>query len=210
MQEPDRHRSSPSRSNGKGHGEDSEFGRLREPSIADDRPEQVSSLALPQRGLQHAMITGAIGGILGVLLNVAVTLLNSSTFQRANSEGTNLTYNTALTLAGLACLNFFVSLLICFFVGFIVGRIAVRRRLGFYAGMLAGAIMYLAAFFTRYIPNYPGNLATNASMNAGLFTGGLIVSLVFLLIWAIIGGAVSLWGTWTATRKHAYYLAQQE
>jgi hypothetical protein len=164
--------------------------------------------ALPQKGFQHAMMTGAVGGILGVLLNVAITLLNSPTFQRANSEGANLTYNTALALAGLACLNFFVSLLICFFVGFIVGRIAVRRRLGFYAGMLAGAIMYLAAFFTRYVPNYPGNLATNAPVSVGLFTGGVVVSLVFLLIWAIIGGAVSLWGAWTATRKHAYYLAQ--
>lgn len=208
MQEPDRQRSSPSRSNGEGHSEDSEFGLLKEPSAADDWHDELSSPALPQRGFQYAMMTGAVGGILGVLLNVAITLLNSPTFQRANSEGANLTYNTALTLAGLACLNFFVSLLICFFVGFIVGRIAVRRRLGFYAGMLAGAIMYLAAFFTRYVPNYPGNLATNAPVSAGLFTGGVVVSLVFLLIWAIIGGAVSLWGAWTATRKHVYYLAQ--
>ncbi len=210
MQEPDRRRSSPSRSIGKGRAEDSEFELLKEPSAPDDLQEQPDSYSLPQKGFQHAMITGAVGGILGVLLNVAITLLNSPTFQKANSEGANITYNTALALLGLQCLNFFVSLLICFFVGFIVGRIAVRRRLGFYAGMLVGAMMYLAAFFTRYIPNYPGNLATSAPTNAGLFTGGLIVSLVFLLIWAIIGGAVSLWGAWTATRRHTYYLAQQE
>lgn len=207
MQEPDRQRSSSSRFNGEGDAEESKFGLLKEPSTSDDRDEQTSSPALPSRGFRHAMITGALGGILGVLLNVAITLLNSPTFQKANSEGANITYTTALTLLGLQCLNFFVSLLICFFVGFIVGRIAVQRRLGFYAGMLTGAILYLAAFFTRYIPNYPGNLASNAPTNVGLFTGGLIVSLVFLLIWAIIGGVISLWGAWTATRKHAYYLA---
>src|SRR5437660_5311038 len=190
MQEPDRQRSSSSRFNGEGDAEESKSGLLNEPSTPDDWHEQTGLPALPPRGFQHAMITGAVGGILGVLLNVAITLLNSPAFQKANSEGANITYNTALTLLGLQSLNFFVSLLICFFVGFIVGRIAVRRRLGFYAGMLTGAILYLAAFFTRYIPNYPGNLASNAPTNAGLFTGGLIVSLVFLLIWAIIGGAI--------------------
>lgn len=208
MQDADRRRAS-SRSHGEEHVEDDE--QRKEPSdSSDDWDEQFDVVTLPRNGFQYAMISGAVAGVLGVLLNVGITLLNASTFQRASSEGPNVTYNTALALLGLECLNFFVSLLICFIVGFIVGRIAVRRRLGFYAGMLAGAVMYLGAFFTRYIPNYPGNLAANAPTNVGPLTGGLVVSAVFLLVWAIIGGATSLWGTWTATRKHPYYLAQQE
>jgi hypothetical protein len=160
---------------------------------------------LPRRGLQSAVITGIIAGVLTVLINVAITLLNIPLFQQALREGKNLTLNTAFPLLGVECLNFFVSLVICFFAGFVIGRIAVRRQLGFIAGMLTGVINYLGSFVVRYIPNYPGNMTSNAPGGIEALTGGIVVVIVFLLIWGMIGGLVGLWGTWTASRKHPYY-----
>ncbi len=167
--------------------------------------QRVSDTSLPQRGLWYALIAGAIAGVLSILLSIAITLVNASTFARQNKEiaAGNLTVNTAAAVAGLGCLTFFIYLIAFFITGYIVGRIAVHRRLGFLAGALAGVILYLISFLTRYIPNYPSNTATSGATNAG--TIGLAI--VFVLISAIIGGLVSLSGTWLATRQHPYYAA---
>jgi hypothetical protein len=173
-----------------------------------DQDEPSDASTLPSSGLQYTLIGGVAAGILSALISIAITLLNAAAFQTAAAKGTNVAYSTALSVVGLQCLEFFVSLLICFGAGYIVGKVAVQRRLGFYTGALAGAIIYLGEFLMRYVPNYPGNLARNTPGSAEAFAGGLLISLVFLLIWAIIAGLISLWGAWAATRRHPYYLSQ--
>ena len=158
---------------------------------------------LPQRGLSYALIAGVIAGILDALLNIAITLSNSATYQQVVREGKNITLNTATTVFGLLCLSLLLNIIIFAVTGYIVGKISVRRRLGFLAGMLIGAISYLVSFLVRYIPNYPGNTATSSATNVAT----LGTALLFLLISALIGGLISLFGTWLATRKHPYYTA---
>ncbi len=166
------------------------------------RARTATSL-LPERGLWYALIAGGIAGILDVLVNVAITLSNSATYQRVVSEGKNITLSTATTVFTLLCLSLIIDIVIFVVTGYVVGRIAVRRRLGFLAGALIGALSYLISFLVRYIPNYPGNTATSGATNAST----LGIALLFLLISAIIGGLISLFGTWLATRKHPYYTA---
>ena len=219
MQDSDRGqpKRSSSQDNEEQHQEESELPEEEAPVQTGRRGEKRGSsstgsqrIALPRKGFQYALSAGAVAGLLGVLLNLAITLLNTPTFQQAAREGANISYNTAVLVLGLQCLNFLVTVLVYFVAGVIIGRIAIQRRLGFYAGLLAGIIVYLGGFLTRYIPNYPGNLASNAPTNVGVFAGGLALSLVLLLIWGLAGGLMGLWGTWTATRKHPYYQAQQE
>jgi len=168
------------------------------------QPRQFARTSLlPERGLWYALIAGGIAGILDVLLNIAITLSNSATYQRVVSEGKNITLSTATTVFGPLCLSLIIDVVIFAVTGYIVGRIAVRRRLGFLAGALIGALAYLISFLVRYIPNYPGNTATSGATNAST----LSIALLFLLISAIIGGLISLFGTWLATRRHPYYTA---
>jgi len=156
---------------------------------------------LPERGLWYAVIAGVLAGILDVCINIAITLLNTGTYQRIASEGNTVTLGTASLATSLLCLNLFIELLIFGFTGYIIGRIVVQRSLGFIAGAVIGAIAYLASFLVRYIPNYPGNTVTSSATNAAT----LGIAVLFLLISAIIGGLVSLFGTWLATRRHPYY-----
>lgn len=142
------------------------------------------------RDLRYALIIGAIAGIVSVILNIAITLLNLPTFQQVLREGQHVTYNSALALTELQCLNFFITLLICFIAGYLVGRFVLQRRLGLYAGVLAGIIIYLSSFIVNYIPNYPGK-----------FTPDIVTAIVFLFIWSFIGGMASLLGAWLATRR---------
>ncbi len=160
---------------------------------------------LPQRRLSYAMITGAIAGVAAAIVTIVVTLVFAGIFHAASQQIAvdKLTVKTALALAGLELLNFGLSLLIGFLVGFIVGRIAVRRLLGFLAGALAGAVFYLITFLVSLIPSYPGNLTANS---AALTSGSLIISFLLLCLWSIGGGLVSLFGTWVATVRHAYYV----
>jgi hypothetical protein len=156
-------------------------------------------------GLQSAIIVGIIAGVLTVLINVGITFLNTPLFQQALREGKNLAMNTALPLLGVECLNFFVSLVVCFAAGFFVGRITVGRQSGFIAAMLTGIINYLGSFVVRYIPNYPGNMASNTVGGTGALAGGVVVVIVFLLIWGMIGGLVGLWGAGMAGRRRPAY-----
>lgn len=155
------------------------------------------------------MITGVIAGVFAALLAILVTLMFAGTFHAASQQIAvdKLTVKTALALAGLELLNFTLSLLIGFFAGLIVGRIAVRRRLGFLAGALAGAVFYLITFLVSLIPSYPGNLAGNGAV---LTPGSLVISFLLLCLWCIGGGLVSLFGTWVATVRHAYYVRYAE
>ncbi len=168
------------------------------------QPRQFAATSfLPERGLWYALIAGSIAGILDVLLNIAITLSNSATYQRVVSEGKNITLSTATMVFSLLCLSLIIDIIIFAVTGYIVGKIAVRRRLGFLAGALIGALAYLISFLVRYIPNYPGNTVTSGATNAST----LGIALLFLLISALIGGLISLFGTWLATRKHPYYTA---
>lgn len=191
----------------------SQPGRRRK---ADDYIDETSDTALdraallPQKGVAYALLIGALAAVISFVLNVVITFISASTFQQAARAGDNIDYNTALAVVGLQCLNFFVSLLICFFAGYIIGKTAVRRRLGFYAGMLTGALLYLGSFLVRYIPNYPGNMPSSGATNAGMVAGGILISLLFLVIWALIGGLVGAWGARNATRHHPYYYTQEE
>ncbi len=167
----------------------------------DDRPARaVRSTA--RYGLPAALGIGVGAGIVSVLLNTAITFLNLPTFQQAIVEGAHLQANTAYELVGLQCLNFSLTLLICFGVGYITGRLTARRRLGLYAGALAAMLNFLASFLVRYIPNYPGNQAASSG-GAGGVLAGILISLAFLAVWAIIGSLTGLWGASFATVRPA-------
>ena len=165
--------------------------------------EEEYSFTLPERGLLYASSVGIIAGVLIMVVNIAITLSNTATYQRLVSEGNSPTPTTAGIVGGLLCLNLFIELLIFGIAGYLVGRRVVQRRLGFLAGAVGGAIAYLASFLVRYIPNYPGNTATSSATNAAT----LGIALLFVLVSALLGGLISLFGAWLATRRHPYYTA---
>ena len=165
--------------------------------------EEGDSSSLPERGLWYAVIAGVIAGILIMIVNIAITLSNTATYQSAAREGSNISQTIAGVETGLLCLSLSIELLILGVTGYLVGRVVIQRRLGFLAGAIGGAIAYLASFLVRYIPNYPGNTATSGATN-GATIG---ITLIFVLVSALLGGLISLFGTWLATRKHPYYKA---
>ena len=140
---------------------------------------------LPERGLQYTLIAGVIGGILDVLVNIAITIPSTARNQ------------TASTIFGLLCLNLFITVLIFGVTGYIVGKFAVQRRLGFLAGAIIGAIAYFVSFLVRYIPSYPGNTVISGATNAATIG----IALLLLLLSALLGGLISLFGAWLATRR---------
>lgn len=162
-------------------------------------------------GLLYALIAGAVVGALTVLLNIAFTFLNTSTFQEAAKEiaANNLSSGIATTIAGLGCLNLVIGIAGAGAAGYIIGKMVVLRRFGFYAGAIVGLIVYLGSFLVRYIPNYPGNLATSPT-NAASAATGLLVSLIFLCVWGLIGGLLGYIGARIATRRNPYYVAIAE
>lgn len=173
-----------------------------------DRRASLAPPALPKNGLQYALGVGIGAGLLTAIIGVLITVLNASTFQDAARLQDKMPLSIAQTIAGLNCLSYFLTLLVCFAAGYIVGRVAVRRLFGFYAGALAGAITYLGGIVTQYIPNYPGHIASSST--AGAVAGGIFFLIILLLIYAVIGGLMGLWGAWTVTRKHPYYLARRQ
>jgi hypothetical protein len=158
--------------------------------------------------LYYTAIAGVIAGILAALLTIIVTLVNAGTFHAASQQIAvdRLTVKTALSLAAWEILTVTLSLLLGFCVGLVVGRIAVWRRLGFLAGVLAGAVFSLIIFLVNLIPSYPGNLTVNGETTTA---GSLVVSCLLLCLWSMIGGLVSLFGTWTTTVRHPHYLRHE-
>jgi hypothetical protein len=179
--------------------------RKRAQQDFEEDEEEGTSFSLPARGVPYAIIAGIVAGVLGILLNLAITFLNATLFQQAAKAGSNITYNTALAVVGVQCLNFLLSLFVCFLAGYFVGKMAVQRRLGFYAGAVAGVIMYVISLLVHYIPGYPGNTPANSPTETAGAAAGVITIIVFLFIWSFIGGLISLWGAWMATRRHPYY-----
>jgi len=190
--------------------EDDEGG-LQEPVQPGQAPlhqrEAPSSPQLPRGHFSKALIIGVIAGLLCAIQSVVITLVNASTYQAYDTSGAQQTVQNAIafTLLGLACLTFFISMLICFIAGFITGKVAVARRMGFLTGFVAGVITYALSFLLNYIPGYPTHLASSSGGGLIGVSGGIVVSLVFLLVWGLIGGLVSLAGAWLATRRHPYY-----
>jgi hypothetical protein len=176
----------------------------------DDLPESASP-QLPQNRFTKALIIGIVAGIICAIQSVVITLVNSSTYQTYVTYGTQQTVQNAvaLTLFGLACLTFSISMLICFIAGFVSGKVAVLRRMGFLTGFVAGAIIYALSFLLNYIPSYPTHLASSGVRGLVGVGSGIVVSLIFLILWGVIGGLASLAGAWFATRKHPYYYASQ-
>lgn len=156
------------------------------------------------RSFPFMILCGIGAGLLSVLLNVGITLFNAPTYQRVVTQGSKVQVGLAYTLVGLQCVNFLLTLLICFIAGLIVGRVTLQRRLGFYAGAIAGLITYLASFVVRYIPNYPGNVAASTTGTTQVVSG-IVVTIVFLCIWGFIGGLVGRWGAATGTRHLPVY-----
>ena len=167
----------------------------------------LEHIYLPSRALPAALGIGALGGILIILISVVTTLTNASIFQTAARQGNNISLSTAQFIVGLTCVIYTVALAVAFVDGYFVGKKAVRRLYGFYAGILVGGIAYVGSVLVAYIPNYPGhvnNVTTTAPTSAGL-----LILLVTAVVWMVIGALISLWGTFTATRKHPYYVAKQ-
>jgi uncharacterized membrane protein len=167
----------------------------------------LEHIYVPLRALPIALSIGALGGILIVIISVATTLANASAFQTAARQGNNISLSTAQLIVGLTCVIYTVSLVVAFVAGYLVGKKAVRRLYGFYAGLLVGGIAYIGSILVAYIPNYPGRANTAAGTSP--VAGGLLVLLITTVVWMVLGALISLWGAFTATRKHPYYLAKQ-
>jgi hypothetical protein len=185
-------------------------GGFQEPGEASSSQyEAPAGSRLPHGQFGLAITIGLIAGLLCAIQSIVITLLNASTYQTFATSGTQQTVQDALafTLFGLACLTFFVSMLICVIAGFITGKVAVERKMGFLTGFVAGVITYALSFLLNYIPGYPTHLASSGGSGLVGVSGGVVVSLVFLVLWGIIGGLASLTGAWLATRKHPYYYA---
>ena len=174
-----------------------------------DADQQYTTL--PHNRFIKALGIGIVAGLLCATQSVVITLINSSTYQTYVASGTQQAVQNAvaLTLFGLACLTFSISMLVCFGAGFITGKVAVLRRMGFLTGFVAGAIIYTLSFLLNYIPGYPTHLASSGVRGLVGVGSGILASLIFLLVWGVIGGLVSLAGAWLATRKHPYYYASQ-
>jgi hypothetical protein len=172
----------------------------------DEQESWQSVPPLRQNGLLYALGIGTVGGFLTAIIGIIITFVNASTFQQAAILQDKMPFSTASTIATLNCLSYFIALVICFAAGYIVGKVAVLRSFAFYAGALAGAISYLGGILTQYIPNYPGHIASTST--AGAVAGGILFLIVLLIIYGVIGGLMGLWGGWTATRQHPYYLAE--
>jgi hypothetical protein len=176
----------------------------------DDLQVPVSP-QLPQNRFTKALIVGIVAGLICAIQSVVITLVNSSTYQTYVTSDTQQAVQNAiaLTLFGLACLTFSISMLICFIAGFVTGKVAVLRRMGFLTGFVAGVIIYTLSFLLNYIPGYPTHLAGSDVRGLVGVSSGILVSLIFLLVWGVIGGLASLAGAWLATRKHPYYYTSQ-
>lgn len=170
--------------------------------------EETITPELPRNRLKNAVIAGLIAGVLFSIENIIIVFANTANYQQAATfTAAKLPYSLALTLVGIACLTFFIGLLICLLAGFIIGKVAVQRRLGFLTGFIAGIVTYGISFLLNYIPNYPGHLSSSSPGTASVVVGGIFVILLFFLIWGIVAGLISLFGTWLATRHHPYYVA---
>ena len=178
---------------------------------AEDDIQGYVSPQLPQNRFTKALIIGIVAGIISAIQSVVITLVNSSTYQTYVTSGTQQTVQNAiaLTLFGLACLTFSISMLICFSAGFVTGKVAVLHRMGFLTGFVAGVIIYALSFLLNYIPGYPTHLTSSGVRGLVGVGSGIFVSLIFLILWGVIGGFASLAGAWFATRKHPYYYASQ-
>ena len=182
--------------------------RLQRPLPEYDVP---TAPELPEGRLGKAATIGAIAGVLCTLVNVIVVLVNASTYRRYNPN-LHDPANNALSFAifGYWVLYSLISLLICFIVGIITGRVAVERRLGFATGFIAGVIYYVAIFLITYIPGYPDHYVTTTPVSAGAVTGGIIFSIILLIVYGVIGGLLGRLGAGLATRKHPYYVGDEE
>ncbi len=169
--------------------------------------EEVLTSQLPRGRFKNALIAGVIAGALSSAESIIIAFANTSTYQQASKYASDkLPVPLAFTLVGMACLSFFIGLLICLIAGYITGRVSVQRSLGFLAGFVAGIVTYGISFLLNFIPNYPGHIASSGPANTGIVLGGILVILIFFLIWGVIAGLVSLFGAWLATRHHPYYV----
>lgn len=162
---------------------------------------------LPRNGFPIALLAGIVGGLLNVAISVATTLSNLPAYHDAVRLGNNMSMATAQLLVGLSCLNYTIELVVSFLVGFIVGKTAVSRRLGFYAGAILGAVTYIGGALLQYVPGYPGHISSSSSTPLSSIQG-ILFTLLLIIIWALVGALISLWGTYLASKKHPYYQAK--
>lgn len=174
-------------------------------SIQPGDRDYYEPLTLPPHGLAIALGIGCLGGILAAVLSVAIKFANSSAFQEVTRLGDKVSYHTALYVTGLGCLSFVIGLVLSFVAGFFAGKRAVRRLYGFYAGALVGGISYLGAALISMIPGFANGMSSTVPSASNLILGLAI----WTLIWAFSGALLGLWGAFTATKKHPYYLAKR-
>jgi uncharacterized membrane protein YeaQ/YmgE (transglycosylase-associated protein family) len=167
---------------------------------------------LPPHHLRNTLIIGIIAGIVGALQGIIITLANAATYNQAKGVAqSNMPLGLAGTLVGLACLTFFINLLIYFITGYITGKIAVSRRMGFLAGFVASAIASIIGYLVHQLPQYPDNSNT-AGFQGGLagILSGFVGALILLVIIALIAGGISYLGARIATRGHVYYTGYED
>ncbi len=169
-------------------------------SDEEDEADLLPTPTLPEHRLRFALLTGVLAGILMIAIHFLVPFLNVAAVQQAAVQGNNMSYNTAVAVAGLDCLSIFLDIVVCCTLGYAIGRYAVQRRLGFLAGLLAGVVLSLGSNAISYIPGYPGNTSTPA------FSPTFILPLIIIaLFYGVIGGLFSLLSTWITTRRNPYY-----
>ena len=177
--------------------------------LSEDEGYSDGGVTPPPGSTTYAIVAGLIGGVLGTVLSIAITYLNSPLYQQATRESrTGAASSLDYALTGLFCLTILFNLLICFLAGYFTGKRAVRRMRGFFAGAIAGVVMVLGSFITNLIPGYPGTLTPRT--NLASFSLGILASFMLLIIAFFIDGLMGLWGASRATRNHPYYVEDAE
>jgi MFS family permease len=179
--------------------------------LDDENLHEEEAMQPPTRGRFLVLLIGAAVGFLCVIINVVLTFVNAPIYEAVAHEGSAVTANT-YTVFGLACLNFLIQVLACFLAGFVVGKWLALRKPGFFAGAVTAFVVYVSSFLANYIPGYPGRLTPSTPTSSTAITNGTITVIVFLIVWMAIGGLMSLWGAYVATRRHPYYnrVAEEE
>src|SRR5579884_3336877 len=110
--------------------------------LSEDEGYSDDGVTPPPGGTTYAIVAGLIGGLIGAVLSIAITYLNSPLYQQAARESrTGAASSLDYALTGLFCLTVLFNLLICFLAGYFTGKRAVRRTRGFFAGAIAGVVM---------------------------------------------------------------------
>lgn len=175
-----------------------------------DRPvhqrESATTPELPRGHARNALIIGIVLGVLASAQGIIITLANSDLYHEAARQGKHQLVSTALSLLGVASLEFVIGLLIYFIGGLIIGRVSVHRRWAFIGGFVGGILNSLVGAVLKQIPSYPNTGTGGFSGSALGISGGFATLAIGTILLGVFYSLICLFGAWLMTRRHPYYV----